>query len=62
MTYCKCDQCGADILDNVIPIKVICGYGSEFDGQELDFCSNYCVMTYFIIETGKEDNKEDTNK
>jgi len=43
----RCDNCGKEDKEVFRPIIVCCGYGSKFDGQNFDFCSDECCAEFF---------------
>jgi hypothetical protein len=48
-----CDNCGKEEIFNFFPLHLSCGYGSIFDEEELDFCSDKCCVE-FILAKQKE--------
>jgi len=48
MNVTKCDNCNKEEIEMLFgfPIRLNCGYGSRFDGQTLDFCSDKCLLEY----------------
>ncbi len=41
-----CDNCGEEDLHKFFPVQLVCGYGSIFDGDNFDFCSDECCMKF----------------
>lgn len=46
---CFCDNCGKE-GDLVLPVTLMCGYGSIFDGETFDFCSDDCCAKFIITK------------
>jgi len=46
----KCDWCGKegdeDVEEGRMPVTVNFGYGSHFDGDRRDFCSDKCCFEW----------------
>lgn len=46
---CFCDNCGKEDEDKLgLPVTLLCGYGSAFDGETFDFCSDECCAKFII--------------
>jgi len=41
-----CDNCGKEDLWKCFPVQLTCGYGSIFDDQSFDFCSDKCCVEF----------------
>jgi hypothetical protein len=65
LDYCKecggssikhiCDTCGDNILDKCVgtAYDLSCGYGSQLDGNDYEFCSLICLQTFINQEVEK---------
>ena len=52
-----CDNCGKEDLYLCFPVQLSCGFGSIFDDEVLDFCSDECCVK-FIQEKLEECKKK----
>jgi len=41
-----CDNCGKEDFDKFFPVQLIGGYGSIFDDEPFDFCSDECCVEF----------------
>jgi len=50
-----CDVCGKQD----IPFTLSCGYGSDLDGEQYDFCSFQCMLQFIKDELSKQEPQDD---
>ena len=50
-----CDVCGKDD----IPFTLSCGYGSDLDGEQYEFCSFQCMLQFIKDELSKQEPLDD---
>lgn len=41
-----CDNCGKEDIEKFLPVQMSCGYGSIFDEETFDFCSDECCVEF----------------
>lgn len=63
MQTATCDNCGKTVgrpTDFQLPITLGCGYGSEFDGESLDFCKDKCLREWVLKNIDENGNRIQT--
>jgi len=41
-----CDNCGKEDIYKLFAVQMICGFGSMFDPDNFDFCSDKCCVEF----------------
>ena len=52
-----CDNCGKEDDTWHCPVRLSCGFGSIFDDELLDFCSDKCCMEFIQTKLKEVEEK-----